>query len=277
MDIDISYIVDIPPIITTLNTSDLNWKRGIVTFTEYDIWFPYADQVNIVPLKAIKLIDRQLPPSIMKKIHYTSREADLLVVEYQKKSTFGIGYINSIMLFAGPGSSINKIKSYLSSVLGIQVNAKYGNLNKEELRLLCLLAAGMNVVDLLIPLFDSNKALIKRSFTVLKDKNLVDDCASITQLGSEYVESIKGNGEGKLGKIARDPFGSVPQPHKAVDSFKPKKDTIKFRKRYKSSSIEGLVSIRHIGQFIQTEEINNLKKEELPFGELALNLRTMNG
>lgn len=274
LEVKLSYITSISQLLTKRSITGVNWMHEMVGITDTDMWFPSEEGWDIIPLKSIEMVGRQLTGSVGNQILQATKYSNHLVVDYKKQALFGTGYVTSTMILAGQGQDIRKIKNYLLSVLGFQADASFGELEHEESRLLCLLASGMDDVDVLLPIFDGNKVLLKHAFVILKKRKLVDDYASPTQLGLEYVEQIKGKGEGKLGSDIDKAFGAISKTWKHVDQLKPTKRMNKVLWKHGDSSLAGRVATDELWRFIPIPDIDEMEMEEMEMGTLRLHIHT---
>lgn len=274
LEVKLSYITSISQLLTKRSITGVNWMHEMVGITDTDMWFPSEEGWDIIPLKSIEMVGRQLTGSVGNQILQATKYSNHLVVDYKKQALFGTGYVTSTMILAGQGQDIRKIKNYLLSVLGFQTDASFGELEHEESRLLCLLASGMDDVDVLLPIFDGNKVLLKHAFVILKKRKLVDDYASPTQLGLEYVEQIKGKGEGKLGSDIDKAFGAISKTWKHVDQLKPTKRMNKVLWKHGDSSLAGRVATDELWRFIPIADIDEMEMEEMEMGTLRLHIHT---
>ncbi len=277
MDIEISYILDIPQIMTSINIDEMNWKHDVVTFSDNEIWFPKENDWTIIPFKSIDLVGRKLTSSFINKIHSSSRYTHEIAVDYKKKSMFGNSFVSSTMLFAGPKENVDLIRAHLLDRLGFKSNADFGNLKEEEIRLLNLLAMGIKEIDLLLPLVSQDKDKLRRAFVTLQKMKMVDDYAKLTPLGLEYLEKTKGNSksEGELGLNVTESFEGVSNTWKHVNNFKPINNLHRFTKKYRSSSLTGRVASEDMWQYIRGPEVSSLNIEKVNEKQLHLQIRTI--
>ncbi len=277
MDIEISYILDIPQIMTSINIDEMNWKHDVITFSDNEIWFPKENDWTIIPLKSIDLVGRKLTSSLINKIHSSSRFTHELAVDYKKRSMFGNSFVSSTMFFAGPKENIDLIRAYLLDKLGFKSNADFGNLKEEEIRLLNLLSMGIKDITLLLPLVSQDKDGLRRAFVTLQKMKMVDDYAAPTSLGIEYLEKTKSDtkSEGKLGMDVTESFEGVSNTWKYVNNFKPIHNLHKFTKKYRSSSLTGRVASEDLWQYIRGPEVNELSIEKLTEKQLCLHIQTI--
>lgn len=274
LEVELSYIPSVSQLLTKRSITGVKWMHGKAGVTDTDMWLPSEEGWDIIPLKSIEMVGRQLTGSVGNQILQATKYSNNLVIDYKKQSLFGTGYVTSTMILAGQGRDIRKMKNYLLTVLGFQADASFGELEHEESRLLCLLTSGMDDVDVLLPIFDGNKVLLKHAFVVLKKRKLVDDYASPTQLGLEYVEQIKGKGEGKLGADIDKAFGTIAKTWKQVDQLKPTKRMNKVLWKHGDSSLAGRVATDELWRFIPIADIDEMEMEEMEMGTLRLHIHT---
>ena len=274
LEVELSYITSVSQLLTKRSVTGVKWMHGKVGVADEDMWFPSEEGWDIIPLKSIEMVGRQLTGSVGNQILQATKYSNHLVIDYKKQSLFGTGYVTSTMILAGRGQDIRKMKNYLLSALGFKIDASFGELEQEESRLLCLLASGMDNVDVLLPIFDGNKVLLKHAFVVLKKRKLVDDYASPTQLGLEYVEQVKGKGGGKLGSDIDKAFGEVAKTWKHVDQLKSTKRMNKVLWKHGDSSLAGRVATDELWRFIPIADIDEMEMEEMEMGTLRLHIHT---
>lgn len=274
LEVELSYITNVSQLLTKGSITGLTWKHGDVAFTENDIWFPSAGGWDMIPLKSIEMVGRQLTGSVGNQILHATKYSNHLVIDYKKQALFGTGNITSAMILAGQDRNIKNIKNFLLTALGFRIDASFGELENEESRLLCLLTSGMDDVDVLLPIFDDNKVLLRHAFAVLKKRKLVDDFASPTQLGLEYVEQVKGKGEGKLGSDINKTFGNISKSWKNVEQIKPTKRMNKVLYKYEDSSIAGRVATDELWRFIPIADIDEMTLENAELGTIRMHIHT---
>ena len=274
LEVELSYITSVSQLLTKRSVTGVKWMHEVIGVTDTDMWLPSEEGWDIIPLKSIEMVGRQLTGSVGNQILQATKYSNHLIIDYKKQSLFGTGYVTSTMILAGQGRDIRKMKNYLLSALGFKIDASFGELEQEESRLLCLLASGMNDVDVLLPIFDGNKVLLKHAFVVLKKIKLVDDYASPTQLGLEYVEQVKGKGEGKLGSDIDKAFGAIAKTWKHVDQLKPTKRMNKVLWKHGDSSLAGRVATDELWRFIPISDIDEVEMEEIELGTLRLHIHT---
>ena len=273
-EVKLSYIISVSQLLTKGSITGLNWQNGNVAVTENGMWFPSDGGWDMIPLNSIEMVGRQLTGSVGNQILHATKYSNHLVIDYKKQALFGTGNITSSMILAGQEQDIKKVKNFLLTALGFRIDASFGELENEESRLLCLLASGMDNVDVLLPIFDGNKVLLKHAFAVLKKRKLVDDFASPTQLGLEYVEQVKGKGEGKLGSDINEAFGKISKSWKNVEQIKSTKRMNKVLWKFDNSSIAGRVATNELWRFIPIADIDEMILDDAELGTLRIHIRT---
>ena len=273
-EVKLSYIISVSQLLTKGSITGLNWQNGNVAVTENGMWFPSDGGWDMIPLNSIEMVGRQLTGSVGNQILHATKYSNHLVIDYKKQALFGTGNITSSMILAGQEKDIKKVKNFLLTALGFRIDASFGELENEESRLLCLLASGMDNVDVLLPIFDGNKVLLKHAFAVLKKRKLVDDFASPTQLGLEYVEQVKGKGEGKLGSDINEAFGKISKSWKNVEQIKSTKRMNKVLWKFDNSSIAGRVATNELWRFIPIADIDEMILDDAELGTLRIHIRT---
>lgn len=261
-EIDLDFLIGIPQLVTNITIADSLWIHGKVGISDQGIWLPKDDGWETIPLKSIELVNRKLPQSVVNRIMSSSRHANYIVVDYKKRSLFGNSYVTSSMIFTGERNNIEKFKSYLLTLLGFSADAEFEQLTPEQSRLLVLIASGITGMDLLLPIFDNDRILLKHAFNVLKKKKLVDEFAVITQSGFLLVEELKGKGEGSIGKDMTSNFTQIAKIWSHTNSFKATQKMNKIAWKYDLSSIMGHVSTEHIWKFLPIEHLRAIKIEK---------------
>ncbi|MDI3486040.1 MAG: hypothetical protein PWQ50_1260 [Methanolobus sp.] len=269
-EVELDFIVGIPQLVTNITISDSQWTRGKVGISEQELWLSNGDDWDTIPLKSIELVNRKLPKTIENRIMASSRHSHYIVVDYKKLSMFGTGYVTSSMIFTGDKNDIEKIKSYLLSYLGFSADAEYEQLSPEQVRLLFLLSSGISDMDVLLPIFDKDKILLKHAFAVLKKKKFVDEFALVTSKGFAMVEDLKGKGEGTIGKDLSKSFKQIAKSWSNTTSFKATENMNKVSWKYDISSLIGHVNTEHLWKFLP---LKHLEKVSIEISESGSNLK----
>ncbi|WP_340819005.1 hypothetical protein [Methanolobus sp. WCC4] len=184
-------IIDIPRINTMFYIDTSRWDQWKVTLYDDNLEIQTSCSVLSINFKDILIVDRPLPQAIVSKIQNSSRHGSVMAIDYKKNATFGTGEVVNSMMLAGKKSDISNLKYMLMSLLGLKADPLIGEMKPQEIHLLFLLASGVNSSDMLLPIFDGDEELIRRTFVSLKTKKLVDEYASITPQGAELIERMK--------------------------------------------------------------------------------------
>jgi hypothetical protein len=273
-EIELDFIVGIPQLITNIAISSSQWTRGKVGISDKELWLLMEGDWETIPLKSIELVNRKLPQSIENRIMATSRHSNYIVVDYKKLSLFGTGYVTSSMIFTGDKANIEKLKSYLLTLLGFSADAEYEQLSPEQVRLLFLLSSGITDMDVLLPIFSKDKILLKRAFEVLKKKKLVDDYALVTPSGFALIEDMKGKGEGTIGKNLTTSFKQIAKSWSNTTSFKATENMNKVAWKFDISSLIGHVNTEHLWKFLPLEQLETMSIEVSQSGGSNLKIGT---
>ena len=283
IELELVYVPHVPHLVSMRNVSGLNWNNGLVGITGTDIWLPTDEGFEIIPLRSIEIVGREVPGYMVNQIRKITKYNNVLAIDYKKKSNFSSAFVSYTMLFAGSSINIAKLSNHLISLIGFKVDATFADLKPDESRLLCLIAAGIDSFDILGPIFDNNKEKLNHAFVVLKKKDLVDDYASTTQLGFEYVEQIKGKEGGVIGYKIKDgsegdkPKGDGSEMSSYVTNTDPTKKMNKYMWGYNESSIHGLVATCELLQCIPIDDVDEVKIEDVKLGTKQLQIRTKYG
>ncbi|ATU08569.1 hypothetical protein BKM01_07150 [Methanohalophilus portucalensis] len=192
MEADAYFLPDVPQMLTVLGSNDLNWKHGTVSFDEKGIWLPSPDGWELIPTKAIEIVGRKLPPSFLNKIKATCDAPESIAIDYQKKSFFGSRYITTSLVFAAEEDSITAIRQFFNKEIGFQKDAILQELNSEHLKMLLLLANGINNTKMLATMFDSRELLVKKLLQQLISMDLIDESTNLKLRGKAYINEVFG-------------------------------------------------------------------------------------
>ncbi|MEZ5334807.1 MAG: hypothetical protein R2741_06030 [Methanolobus sp.] len=179
-EIDFLGIADIPRINTIFGIDNTLWTEWKIVLRDKEMEIQTESRSTWLSLDDILIVDRPLPHAILHKIQNSSRRSSVMVIDYKKEATIGIGEIVSSMIIAGKKSDVSNLKYMLMSLLGFRADPLIGTMKPEDIRLLCLLSSGLNSLDMLLPIFEGDEELINRTFAALKGKNLVDKYATLT-------------------------------------------------------------------------------------------------
>ncbi|ABE51777.1 hypothetical protein [Methanococcoides burtonii] len=275
MEVKLSYVIDLPQIMTNMSSHSLAWKHDVVAFTENEIWFPSSSGWSMVPYRSIETVDRNISASVRNDIRADTGYIAELAIDYKKNSNFGSSYINHTMIFAGKPEDIENIRDHLLEKIGFRANTDFEGLKEEETKLLSLLAMGRKDISKHLPLISNDMEVIKRAFGTLKIRKLVDANAQLTQQGHYYLETIK---EGKDGTLDDTPalpllfsFGEI------SNTFTPKNNIVRFTKKFEYSSVSGTVFIEDLWYFVLSPEIRDISLSKINITDLELQLRNLSG
>ena len=275
IELELAYVPHVPHLASMRNVSGLKWNNGLVGMTATDIWLPTDVGFNIIPLKSIEIVDREMPDYIVSQIQKITNHNNVLAIDYKKKSSFTSALVSYTMLFAGDSKNIAALSNYLISLIGFKVDATFADLKPNESRLLCLIAAGIDNFDILGPIFDNNKEKLNHAFVILKKKELVDDYASTTQLGIEYVEQIKGKEGGVIGDRTEDELEEDESKKSSyATNIDPTKKMNRYLWEYNESSIQGLVATCELLQCISIDDVDEVIIEDVKLGTKQLQIHT---
>ncbi|MBP1908240.1 hypothetical protein [Methanolobus bombayensis] len=208
-DIEFIGIADIPRINTIFGIDNTLWEPWKVILTDKEMEIRTDYRSIHLSLENILIVDRPLPHAILSKIQNASRHGAIIVIDYKKEATIGIGEVVSSMIIAGKKSDVSNLKYMLMSLLGVSADPIIGTMKPEDIRLLCLLSSGINSLDLLIPIFEGDDELVSRTFASLKSKGLVDKYAALTPLGIDLVDRVRGVDKKKLGSDIQEDFDNL--------------------------------------------------------------------
>lgn len=202
-------IADMPRINTIFGVDSTLWNEWNIILKDDEIEIQTCSKNVHICLEDVMIVDRPLPHAIVNKIQNSSKHSSVMVIDYKKDATIGIGEVVSSMIIAGKKTEISNLKHMLMSLLGFSADPLIGTMEPADIRLLCLLASGINSLDFLIPIFEGNESLVNKTFASLKSKSLVDKYASLTPLGMELVDKVKGVEKKKLGSDIREEFDNL--------------------------------------------------------------------
>ena len=275
LELELTYVPDVPHLISMRNASGLKWNDGLVKITATDIWLPTDEGFEVIPLKSIEVVGRELPDYMVNQIRKITNQKNVLAIDYKKKSKFSSAFVSYSMLFVGDSKNIVTLSNHLISLIGFKVDATFADLKPDESRLLCLIAAGIDNFNILGPIFDNNKKKLNHAFTVLTKKELVDEYATATQLGFEYVEQIKGKEGGSIGGNEDEESESDNSEESTYAiSTDPTKKMNKYLWEYNNSSISGLVATCELLQCISIDDVDEVKVEDVKLGTKQLQIHT---
>ena len=255
-------IIDVPRISTMVYINNTRWDGWIVRLSDEHLQIQTDCNTKDICLEDILTVDRPLPYAILNKIQNSSKHGAVMVIDYKKPASLGVGDILCSMICAGKKSDISNLKYMLTSLLGIKVDPLVGNMKPEDIRLLCLLASGVNSVDILVPIFDGDEELLNRTFSSLKKRELVDAYAALTPLGIELVDRVKGVEKKKLGSNIHDRFSELSKICEYLDDIHPaNEETVKIVSRWGQSMQCGNVLIADIKTLLLATGIGRIDME----------------
>jgi hypothetical protein len=255
-------IIDVPRISTMVYIDNTKWDDWIIRLSDEHLQIQIESSIKDICLEDILTVDRPLPYAILNKIQNSSKHGAVMVIDYKKPASLGVGDILCSMIFAGKKSDISNLKYMLTSLLGIKVDPLVGNMKPEDIRLLCLLASGVNNVDILVPIFDGDEELLNRTFSSLKKRELVDAYAALTPLGIELVDRVKGVEKKKLGSNIHDRFSELSKIWEYLDDIHPaNEESVKIVSRWGKSMQCGNVLIADIKTLLLVTGIEKIDME----------------
>lgn len=275
MEVEISYAIDLPQVINSMNAQVFSWGHGVVNFTDNDIWFPTETSWKVIPFKSIEAVGIDISPAVINDIRKESGYFDELIVNYKKSSLFGSSYIKHSMIFAGTPQDLALIKDHLIERIGFRANTNFEGLKKEETKLLSLLATGTKDINTFLPLISEDRKILQRAFETLKIRNLVDESARITQQGQYYLEKTKVISNSDIEKTI--PFELEPETHPVPDVLNPKDTMVQFTKKYEYSFTSGSVFLEDLWHYIMVPEIKDIGLKMPNINEPYLHIQTRSG
>jgi hypothetical protein len=262
-EIEFIGIVDIPRINTIFSIDNTQWAPWKVILSDKEMQIQTSDRIIHVNLENILIVDRPLPHAILCKLQNSSRHGAVIVIDYKKNATIGIGEVVSSMIVAGKKSDVSNLKYMLMSLLGVKADPIIGTMKPEDIRLLCLLASGINSLDMLIPIFEGDDEMVNRTFASLKTKGLVDKYATLTPLGLDLVDRVKGVEKKKLGSDIQEDFDNLSTVWNCLDyNMGPCVDeTNRIIWKFGNSKLCGNVATSDINKFICPTSIETIEVE----------------
>lgn len=275
MEVEISYVIDLPQVINSMNSQVFSWDHGVVNFTENEIWFPADSSWKVIPFKSIEAVGIDISPAFINDIRKESGYLDELIVNYKKSSFFGSSYIKHSMIFAGKPQDLAAIKDHLIERIGFRANTNFEGLKEEEIKLLSLLATGTKQTNTFLPLISEDRNILQRAFETLKRRNLVDESARITQQGQYYLEKTKGISNSEIEMII--PFELEPEAHTVPDALNPKDAMVQFTKKYEYSFTSGSVFLEDLWHYVMVPEIKDMGLKVSNINKPYLHIQTRSG
>lgn len=254
-------IADVPHISTMFYLNATKWVQWNIRISGENLEIQAEHSFTEIPLKNIMFVDRPLSQAIITKIQNTSRHGAVMVIDYKKEASIGMGEVIFTTVLAGKKTDMSNLKYLLMSLLGMKVDPLIGSMRAEEIRLLCLLASGVNKTDILIPIFDGDKELLYETFAAVKAKELVDEYAVLTPLGVELVNKVKGIEKRKIGSDVITKFDELRKVWDCLDKLSLDCDTNKLLWKSGSSTLCGNVCTVDVIKYLPLKHISEIKIE----------------
>ncbi|WP_292468960.1 hypothetical protein [Methanolobus sp.] len=259
-EMDFLGIIDIPRINTMFCINNARWNQWKVTLNDEYLEIQTSCNILTIKFEDILIVDRILPQAILSKIQNSSKYSSVIAIDYKKDATFGTGKVVDSMILAGKKSNIFNLKYLLMSLLGVKADPLIGNMNPQDIRLLFLLASGINSMEMLLPICDGNQELINKTFASLKTKKLVDEYATVTSLGTEMIDRMKGIEKKNLGSNVLEDYEDVSTMWNCLDTMKVgNEETIRTMWKCGGSALYGDLAIEDIKRFISCTFIKEIR------------------
>ncbi|AFV23103.1 hypothetical protein Mpsy_0894 [Methanolobus psychrophilus R15] len=260
-EMEVLGIADVPHISTMFYLNTTKWIQWKIRINDENLEIQAEDSITEIPLKDIIFVDRSLSQAIINKIQNTSRHGAVIIIDYKKEASIGVGEVIFTTVLAGKKTDISNLKYLLMSLLGMKVDPLVGSMRAEEIRLLCLLASGVNKTDMLIPIFDGDEDLLYRTFAAVKAKELVDEYTVLTPLGVELVNKVKGIEKKKIGSDIITKFDELRKVWDYLDKLSLDCHTNKLLWKSGSSTLCGNVSTVDVIKYLPLKNISEMKIE----------------
>ncbi len=257
MEVEISYLLDLPQLLSVMNSDELEWQSGNVIFKDNGIWFPSEDGWETIPLQAIGIIGRDLPESFISKMHGATGHPSEFAVDYSKKTTFGSTYLVSTIVFAGSKEDIFKVKTFLEKQLGYTSSNEDPLLKEGYLQLVSLLASGIKDEKYLLSIFKDDSSKLNIALSDLKTMGMLDEENTPTKEGIKNLNNFKNvDAEEKDAEISKLADNNLP----AFDSSPSfDKDSVGITLNYGKSIIRSVIKEDELAAFLPSGEIKTLK------------------
>ncbi|UGV41234.1 hypothetical protein J7W08_02735 [Methanococcoides orientis] len=277
MEAEISYAIDLPQVVNSMNAQVFSWEHGVVNFTDNEIWFPTETSWKVIPLRSLENVCIDISPAVINDIRKESGYLDELMVNYKKSSLFGSSHIKHSMILAGNPQDLAQIKDHLIEKIGLRVNTSFEGLKEEEIKLLNLLATGTKDINSYLPLISEDRNILQRAFETLKRRDLVDKSARITQQGQYYLEKTKETSDPAIEKPF--PFELEPEIETQIASndLKPKDTIVQFTKKYEYSFTSGSVFLEDLWRYIMVPEIKDIGLKVSNISKPYIHIQTRSG
>ncbi|MBP2029588.1 hypothetical protein J2755_000508 [Methanohalophilus levihalophilus] len=191
MEVEVSYILDLPQLLTVMNSDDLQWQKGRVNFEDNGIWFKTDNGWEPIPLQAIGIIGRDLPESFISKARSATGQPSEFAVDYSKKTTFGSTYLISTIVFAGSAEDILKIKTFLEQKLGYPPSNNDPLMKEGYLQLVSLIAGGITDQKYLLSIFRGNVTSLNEALVDLRSLGMLGEDNLLTEEGIKNFNNFK--------------------------------------------------------------------------------------
>ncbi|QLC49792.1 hypothetical protein HWN40_05800 [Methanolobus zinderi] len=276
-EMDFYGIAGIPQISTMYYIDSSKWNAWRVRLTDRNIEIIAGTEVIRILLEQIEFIDRPLSHAVANKIQNYTKHGSFLVVDYKQKATIGHGNALFSLVLAGKKEDVSTLKHLLMRLLGLKADPVIGNLQPEEIRLLCLFATGMDSSTVILPLFNNDTALLQRTFNSLKRKDMVDDYASLTSSGMDVVEKIRDSGKVKLGTDIDNKFNELSSNWTFREDIPANTIANKILWKHENSSLSGFVQTEDIWKYLNVDNIGMAELKKLHISGLGLLMHTLDG
>ncbi|WP_135612373.1 hypothetical protein [Methanococcoides sp. AM1] len=279
MEAEISYAIDLPQVINSMNTQVFSWEHGVVNFTDNEIWFPTETSWKVIPFQSIEAVGSDISPAVINDIRKESGYFDELMVNYKKSSLFGSSHIRHSMILAGNPQDLAQIKDHLIEKIGLRINTNFEGLKEEEIKLLSLLATGTKDINSYLPLISEDKNVLQRAFDTLKRRDMVNESARITQQGQYYLEKTKGISSTNI----ENPIHFELEPEIEAEtqivsnSLDPKDTMVQFTKKYEYSFTSGSVFLEDLWRYIMVPEIKDIGLKVSNINKPYIHIQTRSG
>ncbi|KGK98928.1 hypothetical protein LI82_06480 [Methanococcoides methylutens] len=277
MEAEISYAIDLPQVVNSMNAPVFSWEHGVVNFTDNEIWFPTETSWKVIPLRSVENVGIDISPAVINNIRKESGYLDELMVNYKKSSLFGSSHIRHSMILAGNPQDLAQIKDHLIEKVGLRVNTSFEGLKEEEIKLLNLLATGTKDINRYLPLISDDRNILQRAFETLKRRDLVDESARITQQGQYYLEKKKGTSDPSIEKPVHFELEPKIETQTASNGLKPKDTMVQFTKKYEYSFTSGSVFLEDLWRYIMVPEIKDIGLKVSNINKPYIHIQTRSG
>jgi hypothetical protein len=271
---DFYGISGIPQISAIYHVDSSKWGECKARLTDENLEIRTSSKVSLIPLKQIEFVDRPLSLLVASRIKSSTKHGYFLMIDYKQKATIGNGNILFSLVLAGKKEDVSAFKYFLISLLGSESDPVVGNLMAEELRLLFLFAAGINKADVILPLFDGDSALLQKTFSDLKMKDMVDDYALLTSLGRDAVEKIKGSDRKRNSSDMDSQFDELSGNGAFVDEHSSTPVENKVLWKHGNSSLSGSIATEDLWKYLDIRQISKTELKKITGTGLGMLMHT---